>query len=256
MIPTASEIHLPKLPLLNELETRRLLQCSQQGEVDAKDMLVKHNLRLVMSIVNRFFGRGVEEEDLFQIGCMGLIKAIDRFNLDLGVQFSTYAVPMIMGEIRQFLRDAGPIKIARSLREISVQIAVARQSFLQNNEREPTIGELQEATQLSKDEIATALEATQPITYLQSVVGEDEQDGLTLENQLSRVEPSEEKFIEGMALREVLATLDPRLKQILEMRFFAGQTQTQVSQAFGVSQVHISRLEKEALRRLKTILSE
>ncbi|HEX2952836.1 MAG TPA: SigB/SigF/SigG family RNA polymerase sigma factor [Bacillota bacterium] len=252
---TASDIQLPKLPLLSETDTRQLILEAQNGVSTAKDRLVQHNLRLVMSIANRFSGRG-EAEDLFQIGCIGLVKAIERFNLDLGVQFSTYAVPLIMGEIKQYLRDSGPVKVSRSIRENAQRIFSVREEFLQSHGREPTVTELESLTSFSHEEIATALEANQPIRYIQETLGEEGHDALTLEDQLPHANPDEEGWLERMALEEVMQNLEPRLKLLLELRFFDGQSQTQVSEVFGVSQVHISRLEREALRQLRLRLNE
>lgn len=256
MMRTASDIQLPKLPLLSDEEVRNLLKEAQDGNIDAKERLVQHNLRLVMSIVTRFTGRG-EEEDLFQIGCMGLIKAIDRFNLDLGVQFSTYAVPLIMGEIRQFLREDGPFKISRSLREIAKNVGTLRERFIQENGREPTISELETVTQLSRQEIAAALEASQPVRYLQESIGSEESEGHLLMDRVAESgDPQELSWLDGMALHEVISRLEPRLRRILELRFFEEKTQMQVAEVFGVSQVQISRLEKEALRQLRDTLRE
>lgn len=256
MARAASDIQLPKLPLLSDDESRELLRQAQSGVAEAKDRLVQHNLRLVMSIVSRFAGRG-EEEDLFQIGCMGLIKAIDRFNLELGLQFSTYAVPLIMGEIRQFLREDGPLKISRSLREVARNIGLTRERLIQTIGREPTISELEEATQLSRQEIAAALEASQPVRYLQETLGNEESDDQTLSDRVAESgDPQELSWFDGMALREVVNQLEPRLRKILELRFFQEKTQVQVAELFGVSQVQISRLEREALRQLRETLQE
>lgn len=256
MAPGVSEIRLPKLPLLGEETTRKLISKAQSGDTEAKERLVQHNLRLVMSVTTRFTGRGTDEEDLFQLGCLGLVRAIDRFNLEMGVQFSTYAVPLIMGEIRQYLRESGPIKISRTIRETAQQVAVAREKLLQDWGREPTISELQESTQLTREEISTALEAAQPVRYLQEVIGDEESDGITVADRVMEADPQELSWLEGRALHEVLNLLDPRLKRILEQRFFEEKTQTEVASEFGVSQVQISRLEKEALRRLRDILRE
>jgi RNA polymerase sporulation-specific sigma factor len=255
MARTASDIRLPNLPLLDEDSTRQLIFQAQQGDQSAKDRLVQHNLRLVMSIVHRFSGRS-EEEDLFQIGCLGLIKAIERFNLDLNVQFSTYAVPLIMGEIKQFLRDSGPVKISRSIREIGQKIYDIRQSFIQTHGREPTVTEIKALTSFTHEEIATALEANQPIRYLQETLGDESHDALTLEDQLPHTNSEEESWLDRMALHEVMQILEPRLKRLLELRFFDGKSQTQVSEILGVSQVHISRLEREALRQLRMGLNQ
>jgi RNA polymerase sporulation-specific sigma factor len=252
-----AEINIPKHRLLDDQETRELILRAQRGDQQARDLLAQHNLRLVMSIVSRFTGRGTEEEDLFQLGCLGLIKAIDRFDLGQGVQFSTYAVPLIMGEIRQFLRDSGPIKISRSIREMVQQVGVAREKLTQEFGHEPSLAELAGVTRLSREEIITAVEAAQPIKYLQETIDQNDQETITLGERVTEGgDPQELPWLEGIALKEVILMLEPRLKRILEMRFFEEKNQTQVAQVLGISQVQVSRLEKEALRRLRGIMQE
>ena len=257
MIRSLAEINIPKLPLLNELETTELILRAQKGDQQAKDILTQHNLRLVMSIVSRFTGRGTEKEDLFQLGCLGLIKAIDRFDSSQGVQFSTYAVPLIMGEIRQFLRDSGPIKISRSIREMVQQVSVAREKLTQERGREPSLAELEEDTKLSREEIIVAVEASQPIKYLQETISQNDQENITFGDHVAEGgDPQELPWLEGVALKEVISMLEPRLKRLLEMRFFEEKTQSKVAQVLGISQVQVSRLEKEALRQLRGIMQE
>jgi len=256
MVPGVSELSLPKLPLLDEETTRQLILQAQNGSKKAKDKLVQHNLRLVMSIVIRFSGRGTEEEDLFQVGCLGLVRAIDRFDLAQGVRFSTYAVPMVMGEIRQYLRESGLIKVSRVIKETARQVAAVREHLWQERGREPTITELEEATKLTKEEIAMALEASQPVRYLQETIGDGNGEDITVADRVAEADPQELSWLEGRALHEVLDLLEPRLKRLLELRFFEEKTQSEVAVEFGVSQVQVSRLEKEALRRLREILRE
>lgn len=243
-----------KPPLLSEEETLHLIALAQQGQEEAKERLIKHNLRLVRSIVARFCGRGVEFDDLFQIGSLGLIKAIDRFKLEVGVKFSTYAVPLIMGEIKQFLRDSGTIKVARNLKELSVKIRAVREKYLTEFGQEPTIAELERETAYSRAEIAAALEAAKPIFSLQEVVHEDEGQPITLGEQIG--EEIEEKLTEDLSLREAISSLEPRLRLIVEERFFGEKTQAEIAEEVGLSQVQISRLERAALQHLRERLRD
>lgn len=246
-----SEINLPEHRILTDLEFQHYMACYRAGDQDAKQIIVQHNLRLVMSIAQRFSGRG-EMDDLFQIGCMGLIKAIDKFNLNFGVKFSTYAVPMIIGEIKQYLRDEGPIKISRGLKEVAAKVEQVRHDLSGDYGREPTLSELEEATGFSREEIAAALEATRPVNSLHEVVHEDEGEPLYRE-QLVGEDSDHSRWLEHYALREVIEKLPARLKYLIELRFFQEKTQSQVAALFGVSQVQVCRLEKEALHRLRKL---
>lgn len=246
-----SDINLPDHPILTDLEFQALILRYQNGDPEAKDVIVQHNLRLVMSIAQRFSARG-EIDDLFQIGCMGLIKAIDKFNLSYKVKFSTYAVPMIIGEIKQYLRDEGPIKISRGLKEIASKVEQSRIGLGGVFGREPTVSELEEATGFSREEIAVALEATRPVNSIHEVIHEDDGEPLVRE-QLIGEDGDHSRWLEHYALREVIAKLPPRLKYLIELRFFQEKTQTEVAAIFGVSQVQICRLEKEAMHQLRSM---
>lgn len=255
MTGTASDAgYNEKTPILPDEETNRLLTLAHKGDKEAKELLVKHNLRLVRSIVSRFAGRGGEFDDLFQIGSLGLMKAIERFNLSMGVKFSTYAVPVIMGEIRQYLRDSGTIKVSRSLKESASKLRLARERFISLYGKEPTVSELENETSFSREEIAAALEASRPVSSLQEVVHEDEGTPITLGEQVG--EEAEEKWMEKLSLRQALVNLEPRLRAIIEERFFGEKTQSEIAALLGVSQVQISRLEKAALQRLRELLRE
>ncbi|HHU50852.1 MAG TPA: SigB/SigF/SigG family RNA polymerase sigma factor [Firmicutes bacterium] len=243
-----------KTGLLSEEETLHLISLAHQGEQEAKESLLRYNLRLVRSIVVRFVGRGVEFDDLFQIGSLGLLKAIDRFKPEVGVKFSTYAVPLIMGEIKQYLRDSGTIKVSRNLKELSVKIRAVREKYLTVFGQEPTIADLQQETAFSRAEIAAALEVARPVSSLQEVVHEDEGSPITLGEQLG--EEIEEKLTENLSLRDALLSLEPRLRFIVEERFFGEKTQAEIAAEMGLSQVQISRLEKAALQRLREFLRD
>ncbi|TCL64212.1 RNA polymerase sigma (RpoX/SigF) subunit [Hydrogenispora ethanolica] len=246
-----NDITLPNDGLLSDEEFLRLITEYHGGNSEAKNTIVQHNLRLVMSIAQRFGNRG-ELEDLFQIGCIGLMKAVEKFNPTYGVKFSTYAVPVIIGEIKQHLRDEGPIKISRGIKEVAVKVEQTRVQLLNLLGKEPTLSELEEASGLPREEIAGALEATRPVNSLQDFIREDEGDVLYRE-QLVGEDGDHSKWLEHFALREVIEKLPPRLKSLIELRFFEEKTQTEVAGIFGVSQVQVCRLEKEALHQLRKL---
>lgn len=248
---TKCEINLSGNSLLSDQEFHQLIIRYREGDLEAKNTIVQHNLRLVMSIAQRFSSRG-EIDDLFQIGCLGLMKAVEKFNPSFGVKFSTYAVPVIIGEIKQHLRDEGPIKISRGLKEIAIKIEQLRVQLYSILGKEPTLSELEEATGLSREEIAGALEATRPLNSLQEIIIEDEGEMVSRE-QFVGEEEDHFRWLEHYALREVIEKLPPRLKNLIELRFFQERTQSQVAEIFGVSQVQICRLEKEALHQLRNL---
>lgn len=246
-----SEINLPSNNLLTDQEFQELIIKFRNGDKEAKNTIIQHNLRLVMSVAQRFTNR-LELDDLFQIGCMGLIKAIEKFNPAYGVKFSTYAVPVIIGEIKQHLRDDGPIKISRNLKEIAVKVEQIRIQLTNSIGQEPTLSELEIASGYSREEIATALEATRPLNSLQEIVHEEEGDSISRE-QLIGEETAYSKWLEHFALREVIEKLPERLQKLVELRFFEEKTQSEIAAAFGVSQVQVCRLEKEAIHRLRNL---
>lgn len=249
----ASEIELPGGPLLGEEEMRRLLRAAQAGSVEARDELVRRNLRLVMSVAQRFSARGLDLDDLFQIGCMGLLKAIDRFDPKQPVRFSTYAVPVIIGEIKQVLRDTGPIKISRTLRELSRQALQISDKLAQMYGREPSVAEIAREMGVEREEVAAALEATRPLVSLQETIHEDEGEPLYLGDQ---IKADENSFLDRVNLRTALERLSKRQQLVVKLRFFVDKTQSQVADLLGVSQVQVCRLEKEALRRLRSVLED
>ncbi|HBF38222.1 MAG TPA: RNA polymerase sigma-G factor [Firmicutes bacterium] len=246
-----SEITLPENDLLSDEEFLNLVSQYRQGDREAKNTIIQHNLRLVMSIAQRFAYRG-EIDDLFQIGCMGLIKAIEKFDPLFAVKFSTYAVPVIIGEIKQYLRDDGPIKVSRGLKEIAAKIEQTRIQLANENGQEPTLSELVSATGLPREEIAGALEATRPLNSLQDFIHEDEGDILCREHFIGE-DTEHTIWLENYALREAIEKLPARLKELIMLRFFEEKTQSQIADIFGVSQVQICRLEKEALHKLRNL---
>ena len=224
-----------------------LIRQSQYGSEEAKEMLITENAGLIWSVTRRFIGRGVEADDLYQLGCLGFLKAIDGFNLEYGTQFSTYAVPKIAGEIRRFLRDDGAVKVSRSIKEQAVLISNNRNKLIGLLGREPTLHELSSHTGLTEEEIAMTENAMSSVESIHQTCGED---GFSLENVLTDTE-SEEKMIEKLALRQAIAKLPDREKMVISLRFFHGLTQQRVASILEVSQVQISRIEKKAIERLR-----
>ncbi len=227
-----------------------LIQDAQQGDREAAERLVVENSGLIWSVARRYFGRGVDPDDLYQLGCVGFLKAVRGFDLGFGTMFSTYAVPKIAGEIRRFLRDDGSVKVSRTLKEQAAAVKAARQRLTGDLRREPTLRELSAETGLTPEEIAAAETATASTESIQRETGED---GFTLEDVLTN-EGEEERMIERIALREAIGKLPEREQMVVNLRYFHGLTQERVARILGVSQVQISRLEKRALGRLRDFL--
>lgn len=232
------------------INTEALIASSQAGDQSAKEQLVQENSGLIWSVVRRFVGRGVETDDLYQLGCMGFIKAVDGFNLQFGTQFSTYAVPKIAGEIRRFIRDDGAVKVSRSVKEQAALIHVKRNKLTNLLGREPTIQELSSHTGISVEEIVMTENAVSSVESIYQTNGEV---GLTLEHILTDTE-SEEGLIEKMALRNAIDQLQERERMVVQLRYYHGLTQARVACVMGVSQVQISRIEKKALLRLRELM--
>lgn len=230
--------------------TEELIASSQAGDIRAKELLVTGNAGLIWSVTRRFIGRGVESDDLFQLGCLGFIKAIEGFDLQYGTQFSTYAVPKIAGEIRRFLRDDGAVKVSRSIKEQSAQINQKREQLRNLLGRDPTIYEISCQLGITIEEIAMVENAMSAVESINQANGED---GFTLENILSDTE-SEEKLIEKMSLRQAIAKLPDREKQVILLRYFHGLTQERTAKIMTVSQVQVSRIEKKAINRLRELI--
>lgn len=233
------------------VETLSLLEAAQRGDDLACEKLLEENDRLVWSVVRRYLGRGTDPEDLYQLGCLGFLKAVRGFDPALGYQFSTYAVPKIAGEIRRFLRDDGAVKVSRGLREQGGMIRKARDLLQTRMGREPTLSELSEETGLAPEELAAAETANAPVSSLQSELG----DGFTLEQTVGD-EGMEERTLEHIALREAVRDLPERERQVIELRYFREMTQEKAARILGVSQVQVSRLERRAVERLRGKLSE
>ncbi|MDD5937955.1 MAG: sigma-70 family RNA polymerase sigma factor [Clostridiales bacterium] len=232
-------------------ETLSLLAEARRGDNDACTRLLEENAGLIWSVARRYYGRGVDPEDLYQLGCLGFVKAVRGFDPAFGTQFSTYAVPKIAGEIRRFLRDDGTVKVSRGLRERGSSIRQARDKLQRELGREPSLSELSDETGLESEDIAAAETANAPVASLQMELG----DGLTLE-QLMGDEGMEEKVLENLALRETVAALPDRERQVIALRYFRGLTQDKAARILGVSQVQISRIERRAVARLRELLDQ
>lgn len=244
-------VNTSALPVLSRKEKEELFVKIKQGDMSARDTFIKGNLRLVLSVIQRFSSRGENPDDLFQVGCIGLIKAIDNFDTSVGVQFSTYAVPMIIGEVRRFLRDEGPIRVSRSLKDIAYKSMRAKERFIAQNMREPTIEELAKEIDVPKEEIVFALDAVaEPISLFEPVY-HDGGETLYVMDQVRDTKNTDANWIESIALNEAMKHLDEREKHILNLRFFRGRTQMEVAEEIGISQAQVSRLEKSALKSMR-----
>ena len=230
--------------------TEELIASSQAGDLDAKERLIEENTGLIWSVTRRFLGRGAEAEDLYQLGCLGFLKAVDGFDLQYGTQFSTYAVPKIAGEIRRFLRDDGTVKVSRSIKEQAVQINSVRGKLTNLFGREPTLRELSDQTGIAIEEIVMAENAT---SMVESIHQPNGQEGFTLESILSDTE-TEEQMIEKVVLRQAVSRLPEREKVVIHLRYFHGLTQERVAKTMSVSQVQVSRIEKRAISRLRELM--
>ena len=239
--------------LLTQEKMRLLIQKSQDGDKDARRMMVEGNTRLVWSIVQRFASRGADLEDLFQIGCIGLMKSIDKFDLSYEVKFSTYAVPMIVGEIQRFLRDDGMVKVSRSIRELSFKIRHATDDYIKNHGRSPSVSEIAEVLDVTVDEVILASDALRDPASLHEQLYENEGDSLTLMDQLR--DDRSERFFDHIPLRDVVSKLNKRDQTIIYMRYYLDYTQSDIAERIGISQVQVSRLEKKILAQLKTWMS-
>lgn len=244
-------VNTSKLPTLTREEKRTLFERIKKGDTAARETFIKGNLRLVLSVIGRFNNRGENVDDLFQVGCIGLIKAIDNFNTELDVQFSTYAVPMIIGEIRRYLRDNNSVRVSRSLRDIAYKALCVRERIINKTNREPTIEELAKELDCEKEDVAMALDAIQEPISLFEPVYHDGGDAVYVMDQVSDKKNIDEAWIEKISLREAMKKLSEREKLIVTLRFFRGKTQTEVAAEVGISQAQVSRLEKSAITNMR-----
>ncbi|MBU6079569.1 RNA polymerase sporulation sigma factor SigF [Allobacillus halotolerans] len=240
------------ISLSNET-VRELIERSQSGDENARDEIVEHNTRLVWSVVQRFLNRGYEPDDLFQIGCIGLIKSIDKFDLSYDVRFSTYAVPMIIGEIQRFIRDDGSLKVSRSLKELNNKIRIKKDELTKQLGESPSISMLSEEMNIPKEDILLALEANQQPHSIHETVYENEGDPITLMDQIA---DQNTEWFDHIALKEAVRHLNERERLIVYLRYYKDQTQSEVAERLSISQVQVSRLEKSILQHLKEYLNQ
>lgn len=244
-------VNTSKLPVLSREEKDALFIKIKQGDLKARETFVKGNLRLVLSVIQRFNNRGENPDDLFQVGCIGLIKAIDNFDLSQNVQFSTYAVPMIIGEIRRYLRDNNSIRVSRSLKDIAYKAMHVREKLINKNSKEPTITEIAKELELPKEDVVLALDAIADPVSLFEPVYHDGGEAIYVMDQVKDSKNIDENWLQSIALSEAMKHLGEREKHILNLRFFKSRTQMEVAKEIGISQAQVSRLEKSALKQLR-----
>ena len=249
-----SGINTAKLKVLTDEEKEELLRRTKMGDNYAREELICGNLRLVLSIIQRFGGRKESPDDLFQVGCIGLIKAVDNFNIDLNVKFSTYAVPMIIGEIRRYLRDNNPIRVSRSIRDTAYKALKARDELTEKMNKEPTHKEIADALQIPEEEIVIALEAIQDPVSLFEPMYQEGGDAIYIMDQIRDEKTNEDDWVRDLSIKSAMDRLQMRERGIIEKRFFMGKTQMEVAQEIGISQAQVSRLEKNALMQMKKSL--
>ena len=231
-----------------------LLKRISEGDESAREEIIEQNIGLVRSIVKRFLGRGHEAEDLFQIGCIGLIKAVNKFDRSYGVTFSTYAVPMIIGEIRRFLRDDGMIKVSRTVKETAVRARQLQAKYEAAYGIEPTVCQLASLMQIAPEELASALSSSQEVESLQKTIYQSDGNAILLEDRLESKENEQEKLVNRLALKKVMCELPDQEQKIIIMRYYSGQTQVQTAKCLGISQVQVSRIEKRVLKKMRALL--
>ena len=244
-------VNTSQLPVLTNAEMRKLFSQLQSGQIFAREKLISGNLRLVLSVIQRFNNRGEYVDDLFQVGCIGLMKAIDNFDLSQNVKFSTYAVPMIIGEIRRYLRDNNPIRVSRSLRDIAYRALQVRDRLTNQNLKEPTVAEISEEMQVTREDVVLALDAIQDPVSLFEPIYHDGGDPIFVMDQISDEQNHDVRWVEEISIKEAMKRLSEREKRILSMRFFEGKTQMEVADEIGISQAQVSRLEKAAIGHMQ-----
>ena len=244
-------VNTSKLPVLKEKEKRELLLKMRNGDTKARETFINGNLRLVLSVIQRFNNRGENVDDLFQVGCIGLMKSIDNFDLTQNVKFSTYAVPMIIGEIRRYLRDNNSIRVSRSLRDVAYKALLVRDKLIKENNNEPTISQIAKELNIPREEVVFALDAIQDPVSLFEPIYHDGGDAIYVMDQISDSKNSDDSWLENISIKEAMKKLNDREKLILTLRFFNGRTQMEVADEIGISQAQVSRLEKTALKHMR-----
>jgi len=247
-------VNTSKLKVLKNEETVALLKRTKEGDTAAREELIAGNLRLVLSVIQKFSNRGENVDDLFQVGCIGLIKAIDNFNTDLDVRFSTYGVPMIVGEIRRYLRDNSSMRVSRSMRDTAYKVLQAKEKFMAEHQREPTMEEIAKMLDLKREDVVFAMDAIMDPVSLYEPVYSDGGDAICVMDQVKDSKNTDESWLEHIALKEAISHLSDRERHILSLRFFEGRTQMEVSAEIGISQAQVSRLEKNAIWKIRKSL--
>ncbi len=246
-------VNTSKLPLLSKQEKEELFIKIKEGDNEARNTFINGNLRLVLSVIQRFNSRGENPDDLFQVGCVGLIKAIDNFDLNQNVQFSTYAVPMIIGEVKRYLRDNNSIRVSRSVRDLAYKVIQYKEKYLKENGKEPQIEEIAKELEVSKEEIGFSLDAIQDPVSLQEPVYNDGSESIYIMDQVKDRKNTDELWAEKMTIESALEKLNDKEKMIVMKRFFDGRTQMEVAEEIGISQAQVSRLEKSAIQNIKRL---
>ena len=244
-------VNTAKLKVLKNEETMELLRRTKAGDQEARRELIEGNLRLVLSVIQRFAGRGENADDLFQVGCVGLIKAIDNFDINQPVRFSTYGVPMIIGEIRRYLRDNSALRVSRSMRDTAYKVLQAKEAYLAKYQKEPTVDEIARILDVKREDVVFALDAILEPVSLYEPIYSDSGDTVCVMDQVKDCKNTDELWLERIALKEAVSHLTPREQKILSMRFYQSKTQMEVSEEIGISQAQVSRLEKNALRQIR-----
>ena len=247
-------VNTAKLPVLKNAETMDLIRRAQLGDKEAKDQVIMGNLRLVLSVVQRFANRGEPMDDLFQVGVIGLLKAVENFDITQPVRFSTYGVPMIIGEIRRFLRDGSRVKISRSMRDSAYRALTAREELINKLQREPTVEEIAEKIELPRETVVFAMEAISDPVSLYDPVFQDGGDAICVMDQVRDIGNTDDSWIEQLSMKQVMESLSGREKRILALRFYDGKTQMEVAAEIGISQAQVSRLEKGVMQKIKEVL--
>ena len=246
-------VNTSKLPLLTREEKEELLIKIKQGDEEARQVFINGNLRLVLSVIQRFYGRGENADDLFQVGCVGLIKAIDNFDLSQNVQFSTYAVPMIIGEVKRYLRDNNSIRVSRSVRDLAYKAMQFKEKYTRENGKEPTIDIIAKELGVEREDIAFSFDAIQDPVSLQEPVYNDGAESIYIMDQVKDSKNTDEAWTETMTIMQIMKKLNDKEKMIITKRFFDGRTQMEVAEEIGISQAQVSRLEKNAIEHIKRL---
>ena len=246
-------VNTAKLPVLSNEEKQKLLKKIKDGDLKAREEFINGNLKLVLSVVQRFSGRGESPDDLFQIGCVGLIKSIDNFDTSLNVQFSTYAVPMIIGEIRRYLRDNNMVRVSRSVRDLAYKVLQIKEKVVKDKGKEPTLDEIAKELEVEREDIVFALDAVQEPLSLQEPVYNDGQDSIYIMDQVKDRKNTDEAWTENLTISEAMKKLSDKEKSIINKRFFEARTQMEVASEIGISQAQVSRIEKSAINHIRRL---